>query len=82
MVYESYYLCRIVVVSNVLSFLCAGDQLPVRTVLLKYCDLKNISPDLLSLLQKHSPEGDEAKKLDSLLANGVCDLALYFLFIQ
>jgi len=51
---------------------CAGDQLPLRTVLLKYCDLKNVSADLLSLLQKHSPGRHETKKLDSLLADGVC----------
>ena len=49
----------------------SDDQLPVRTVLLKYCDLKNISPYLLNLLHKHSPEGSDAKKLDSLLADGV-----------
>ena len=54
------------------SFLvCTDDQLPVRTVLLKYCDLKNISPDLLNLLRKHSPEGRDAEKLDALLADGV-----------
>jgi len=64
-------------------FLCADDQQPVRTVLLKYYDLKNISPNLLSLLRKHSPEGDEAKKLDSLLADGVCHMsAVLFLFTQ
>jgi len=38
---------------------------------MKYCDLKNISPRLLALLQKHSPEGHDAEKLDSLLADGV-----------
>jgi len=53
---------------------CADDKLPVKTVLLKYCDLKNISPDLLSLIQKHSPEGRGAAKLDSLLADGVCHI--------
>ena len=54
------------------SFLvCTDDQLPVRTALLKYCDLKNISPDLLNLLRKHSPEGRDAEKLDALLADGV-----------
>ena len=46
--------------------------MPVRTVLLKYCDLKNVSPDLLNLLRKHSPEGSSAAKLHSLLADGVC----------
>jgi len=63
--------CTIVVIS--------GDQLPLRTALLKYCDLKNISPDLLRLLRKHSPEGDEAMKLDSLLADGVRFVATEFL---
>jgi len=51
---------------------CAADQLPLRTVLMKYCDLKNVSPDLLALLRRHSPEGLEAEKLHSLLADGVC----------
>jgi len=47
------------------------DKLPVRMVLMKYCDLKNISPDLLSLLRNHSSEGADVKTLDSLLADGV-----------
>lgn len=45
--------------------------LPLREALLRCYDLKNIKPELFTLLQRHAPAGsEEARKLEELLSTG------------